>query len=258
MIKGIFFDISGVLLDGADLIPNADEALNLVKQNGIPFRLLTNTSRQTCDMLHDQLNAAGLKVSKEDIYTAPLAAKDYIENHKLRPYCLIHPNLAPEFNTLDQSNPDAVVIGDAAENFDYETLNKAFRLCIEGAPLIAIGHNKYFKKSGEFFLDAGPFVKAIEYACDIEAVITGKPSGDFFNQILNSIELEANEVGLIGDDIYGDIYGAQSAGMESRLVRTGKYREGDEQKVSPAAIVVNDVLQAVKELLNESRNGTDG
>ena len=250
MVKGIFFDISGVLLDGADLIPDADKALDLVKQKGLPFRLLTNTSRQTCDMLHDQLIAAGLEVSKEDIYTAPLAAKDYIENHKLRPYCLIHPNLAPEFNTLDQSNPDAVVIGDAAEDFNYDTLNKAFRLCMEGAPLIAIGHNKYFKKSDEFFLDAGPFVEAIEYACDIEAVITGKPSRDFFDQVLSSIGLEANEVALIGDDIYGDIYGAQFAGMESRLVRTGKYREGDEQKVSPTAIVVADVLQAVNDLIS--------
>ena len=157
-----------------------------------------------------------------------------------QPHVRHHPVLA---------NALAVVIGDAADDFNYETLNKAFRLCMEGAPLIAIGHNKYFKKSGEFFLDAGPFVEAIEYACDIEAVITGKPSRDFFNQVLTSIGLEAKEVGLIGDDIYGDISGAKSAGMESRLVRTGKYRDGDEQKVSPTATVVGDVLQAVTDLI---------
>jgi len=250
MLKGILFDISGVLLDGADLIPNADKALDLVKQNGLPFRLLTNTSRQTSDMLLKQLHDAGLEVTKDVVYTAPLAAKDYIQSQNLRPYCLIQPNLMPEFATLDQNNPNAVVIGDAAEELNYDTLNKAFRLCIEGAPLIAIGHNKYFKKSGEFFLDAGPFVEAIEYACDIEAVITGKPSRDFFYQILDSIELEAHEVALIGDDIYGDIHGAQSAGMASRLVRTGKYREGDEQKVSPTAIVVDDVLEAVTDLIS--------
>ena len=249
MINGILFDISGVLLDGADLIPNADKALDLIRQKWLPYRLLTNTSRQTCDMLLKQLNDAGIEVTKDEVYTAPLAAKDYVLGKNLRPYCLIHPNLMPEFAALDQSNPNAVVIGDAADDFNYETLNKAFRLCMEGAPLIAIGHNKYFKKSGEFFLDAGPFVEAIEYACDIEAVITGKPSRDFFNQVLTSIGLEAKEVGLIGDDIYGDISGAKSAGMESRLVRTGKYRDGDEQKVSPTATVVVDVLQAVTDLI---------
>jgi HAD superfamily hydrolase (TIGR01458 family) len=249
MIKGLFFDISGVLLDGADLIANADKALNLVKQKGLPFRLLTNTSRQTCDTLLRRLNDAGLEVTKDTIYTAPLAAKDYIQNQNLRPYCLIHQNLIPEFADLDQNYPNAVVIGDAADDFNYETLNKAFRLCMEGAPLIAIGHNKYFKESGEFLLDAGPFVEAIEYACDIEAVITGKPSRDFFDQVLNSIGLEANEVALIGDDIYGDISGARTAGMASRLVRTGKYRKDDELKISPTASVVSDVLQAVTDLI---------
>lgn len=83
MIKGLFFDISGVLLDGPDLIANADKAINLVKQQGLPFRLLTNTSRQTCDTMLRRLNNAGLDVTKEVIYTAPLAAKDYIQTQGL-------------------------------------------------------------------------------------------------------------------------------------------------------------------------------
>ncbi len=248
MIKGIFFDISGVLLDGDKLIPNADQALSRVKQQGIPYRLITNTSRQTSTMLLEQLNNAGLAVKKEDIYTAPLAAKDYVLKRNLRPYCLIHPDLKPEFAGIEQHNPNAVVIGDAADDFNYPLLNKAFRLCIEGAPLIAIGHNKYFKKNGEFFLDAGPFVEAIEYACDIEAVITGKPSPEFFNQVLESIDLAPHEVVTIGDDIYGDVEGALSVGMQARLVRTGKYRQADEEKVTPTAVVVDDVLAAINDL----------
>lgn len=248
MIKGIFFDISGVLLDGDKLIPNADKALNLAKQHKIPYRLITNTSRQTSEMLLQQLNNAGLDVKKEDIYTAPLAARDYILKKNLRPYCLIHPDLKPEFACIEQSNPDAVVIGDAADDFNYQLLNKAFRLCIEGAPLIAIGHNKYFKKNDEFFLDAGPFVEAIEYACDIEAIITGKPSPEFFKQVLESIALAPEEVITIGDDIHGDIKGAISIGMQARLVRTGKYRQGDEQKVTPIAAVVDDVFAAINDL----------
>ena len=245
MVKGIFFDISGVLLDGDRLIENADRALERVRHRGIPYRLITNTSRQTRDMLVRQLNDAGIPVAGEEIYTAPLAARDYIIEHELRPYCLIHPDLAPEFVDLDQINPDAVVMGDAAEDLNYENLNKAFRLCLDGAPLIAIGHNKYFKRGGEFYLDAGPFVEAIEYACDTEAVITGKPAITFFKQVLNSIGLEAKEVLVVGDDIYGDIKGAQDAGLESILVRTGKYRAGDEFKLKPNPVVAENVWEAV-------------
>ena len=249
MVKGVFFDISGVLLDGADIITTADQALDNVRQAGLPYRLVTNTSQKTRAMLVDQLQQAGLPVSIEEVYTAPLAARDYVIKHQLRPYCLIHPDLEPEFSNLDQSQPNAVVIGDAAEGFNYENLNTVFRLCMDGAPLIAIGHNKYFKKAGVFYLDAGPFVEAIEYACDIKAIITGKPSSEFFEQVLASIDLPAADVALIGDDIHGDIKGAVQSGMQSRLVRTGKYRDQDEHKVTPPPQVVDNVLQAVQSLL---------
>ena len=249
MIEGIFFDISGVLLDGAELLPNADKAINYMEEKKLPYRLITNTSQQPRSKIVKQLQDAGINIVEEHVYTAPLAAKDYVLNHNLRPFCLIHRGLKSEFSEVAQSDPNAVIIGDAADDFNYDNLNHAFRLCLEGAPLIAIGHNKYFKKSGDFFMDAGPFVEAIEYACDIEAVITGKPSVDFFSQVLASIQLKAEQVALIGDDIYGDIQGAINAGLESRLVRTGKYRDGDENKTTPKAIVVNDVLAAVEDLL---------
>ena len=248
MVKGIFFDISGVLLDGDNLIENADRALERVRQHDIPYRLITNTSRQTRAMLAGHLNGAGISVTEEEIYTAPLAARDYVIEHELRPYCLIHPDLTPEFADLDQTDPNAVVMGDAADDLNYENLNRAFRLCMEGATLIAIGHNKYFKRSGQFYLDAGPFVEAIEYACDIEAVITGKPAATFFDQVLNSIKLEAPDVLVIGDDIYGDIKGAQEAGLQSILVQTGKYRAGDELKLQPHPVVAKDVWQALRDL----------
>jgi len=249
MIEGIFFDISGVLLDGAELLPNADKAINYIEEKNLPYRLITNTSQQPRSKIVKQLHDAGINIVEEHVYTAPLAAKDYVLSHNLRPFCLIHRGLKSEFSDVVQNNPNAVIIGDAADDFNYANLNHAFRLCLEGAPLIAIGHNKYFKKSGDFFMDAGPFVEAIEYACGIEAVITGKPSVDFFSQVLASIQLKPEQVTLIGDDIYGDIQGAINAGLKSRLVRTGKYRDGDENKTAPKAIVVNDVLAAVEDLL---------
>ena len=248
-VKAIFLDISGVLLDGSTPLPGAAQAIQLIQQSGMPYRLVTNTSQQTCAMLHAQLAEAGLKVDISHIYTAPLAAHDYLVEQGLRPYCLIHDNLRSEFADLDQQNPNAVVIGDAAEGFTYQRLNEAFRICLQGAPLIAIGHNKYFKKDNVFYMDAGPFVEAIEYACDIEAIITGKPSPAFFEQVLNSVQLPASDVALIGDDVYGDIQGAMNSGMQSRLVTTGKYRANDESRVEPAAIVVKDVMHAVNELL---------
>ena len=50
---------------------------------------------------------------------------------------------------------------------------------------------------------------------------------------------------MIGDDIYGDVEGAVNAGLHGCLVRTGKYQQGDEDKISLAHITVNSIVEAV-------------
>ena len=46
-----------------------------------------------------------------------------------------------EFADCDTSNPNCVVIGDAAESFSYQNLNKAFQVLIgmDNPRLIAMG-----------------------------------------------------------------------------------------------------------------------
>ena len=74
-----------------------------------------------------------------------------------------------------------------------------------------------------------PFVKALEYASGQTAVICGKPSAEFYHAALASLGDWAvqtpGDVLMVGDDIWGDIQGAQDAGLKACLVKTGKYRE---------------------------------
>ncbi|MEJ2137830.1 MAG: HAD-IA family hydrolase, partial [Gammaproteobacteria bacterium] len=91
----------------------------------------------------------------------------------------------------------------------------------------ALGMTRYWKAADGFRLDVAPFVKALEYAADCEAVVLGKPSADFFAIALRAIGCERGETLMIGDDISGDVSGAQKAGLKAALVRTGKFRERD-------------------------------
>ena len=45
----------------------------------------------------------------------------------LRPFVLVNKEVEQFFSSLDQTNPNCVLLGDAIENFHYESLNKAFR-----------------------------------------------------------------------------------------------------------------------------------
>ncbi len=250
MIKAILFDISGVLYDDKAPVKGAVDAINQLQYSGIPLRFVTNSSRSTEAMILTMLQNMGFAIKDSQVFTAPSAIKHFLQTNKLRPYCLIHPDLEPEFAEFDQSEPNAVVVADAAERFDYHHLNTAFELIVEGAPLIGIGRNRYFKNNGKLCLDAGPFIQALEYAAGVEAKIMGKPATAFFMEAVNSVDCLPEEVFMIGDDAEADVEGALNAGLRACLVQTGKYRQGDESKIlSLGGECVPSVVEAITPFL---------
>lgn len=243
--QAVLLDISGVLCDGDQPIPGAVGAVRRLQDRGYPLRLVTNTSRLGHVALHRQLLGMGFDVEPEQIFTAPRAVSRYIEARSLRPFCLIHPALEEEFAAwLHQPAPDAVVVGDAEMRFDYEHLDMAFRLLVEGAPLICMGDNRYFRIRGVLHLDAGPFVRALEYVSGATALVLGKPSRNFFASALDDLGVSAGQALMVGDDVQADVLGAQAAGLSACLVRTGKYRTGDEA-LAPGAHLAADLAEAV-------------
>lgn len=245
VIKAIFFDLSGVLYEGTGAIPGAMDAISRAQTSMLEVRFVTNTSRITRQKILLGLQAMGFTLTSDQMFSAPSAAKALIQTNNWRPYCLIHKNIKNEFVDINQKNPNAVLIGDAEENFCYQKLDYAFQLCQAGAPLIGIGRNRYFKLDGKLHLDAGPFIHAIEYAASVKAIIMGKPSIDFFRQVAASTRIKKNEILMVGDDVFGDIDGAIKSGMQACLVKTGKYQIGDENLISGKFTCVDSVVEAV-------------
>ncbi len=250
MIKGILIDLSGTVHIGDRAIAGAAEAIRRIQRERIPFRFVTNTSRKTRQMLHEDLLRFGFEVPAAHIFTAPLAVRRYLEQHALRPFLLIHPNLAPEFADLPQEDPTAVVVGFAQHTFTYANLNQAFQLLKNGRPLLATGKTRYFQGTDSLDLDAGPFVTALEYAAETEALVLGKPSPRFFLGAVAELGCRPDEVIMVGDDAVSDVGGGLAAGLRGILVQTGKYRPGDEGKTGYAdAILVPDIGAAVDKIL---------
>jgi HAD superfamily hydrolase (TIGR01458 family) len=117
-----------------------------------------------------------------------------------------------------------VIVGDLGERFDYAALNRAFRLLMDGAELVALQKNRFWRTPDGLSLDAGPFVAALEYATGQEAVVVGKPARAFFSTVLDDLGVPAADAVMVGDDVESDIGGALGAGLRAILVQTGKYR----------------------------------
>lgn len=231
MIKAILFDISGVLHVDNLPVPGAIEALQQARNAQLAVRFVTNTSRSTSSETLQSLMRMGFDVTAEEVLTAPGAVRLVLQQRRLRPYCLVHEKLRAEFADLLQHSPNAVVVADAAEGFTYDKLNRAFQLIMDGAPLMGIGRNRYFRQQDKLLLDAGPFITALEYACDVEAEILGKPTRAFFQTALETTGFTGEQVLMVGDDMFADVEGALTAGLRACLVQTGKYTPGDEDKI---------------------------
>lgn len=244
-MKAVFFDLSGVLYEGKQVIPGALKTINHLLEGNLSLRFITNTARKTKGQIISDLTAMGFKIPSELLFTAPNAALAYCQANDLKPYCLVHANIKEEFKEIEHAPFNAVILGDAEDDLNYANLDKAFNILLSGGSLIAIGENRYFKDTQGYHLDTGPFTKALEYAADVKPVITGKPSAEFFHQVIATTGMQASDILMIGDDVFGDIEGALNAGMKACLVKTGKYREGDEQRLSPPCEVAEDVSAVI-------------
>lgn len=248
--RGVLLDLDGVLYVDGRPLPGAREALARLRASGRPLRFITNTTRKCRRVILEQLAAMALAVLDNELFTPARAADDWLRQQRRSPHLLIHPGLKEDFAGFAGDGMDAVVVGDAGDGFTYAALNRAFRILLTGVPLLALATNRYFREADGLSLDAGPFVSALQHASGANALLFGKPAAGFYRAAIAGMACQADEVVMIGDDVEADVNGAIEAGLAAILVKTGKYRAGDEYRVKPGAIVTDDVAAAVDCLLN--------
>lgn len=145
-----------------------------------------------------------------------------------------HPAQRTTANSSPRSGYDAVVIGLAPKQFDYENLNTAFRILKgeyssqgwEGntheesrqVPLIATHKAKYMQVESGLSLGPGPFVTALETATGLQAHVVGKPAKGFLEMVIRDMQEEFSagddvlssadkRIAIIGDDVEADLGG---------------------------------------------------
>jgi HAD superfamily hydrolase (TIGR01458 family) len=247
-IDGLLFDIDGTLCTEEAPIEGAPELLQALRARGMVFRYLTNTTRYSRRGLLERLRSFGFPAEHDDLFTAPTAAVRWLERNGIERIATYVPDTAREdFEDFgfDPIRPQAIVVGDLGERWDFRTLNRAFRQVLDGAVLVALQKNRYWHTARGLELDAGPFVAALEYATDREAVVVGKPAREFFDLAVESTGLRPEQLAVVGDDVDSDIGGAHDAALRGILVRTGKFRQ---EGLDQAGTVPHAILDSVAHL----------
>ncbi|HVP03735.1 MAG TPA: TIGR01458 family HAD-type hydrolase [Solirubrobacteraceae bacterium] len=250
--RAVLLDLDGVLYVGDAPIPGAIDAVARLRDAGLALRFVTNTTTHTRAQTAAKLRGLGVELDDDELVTpAALAVRHCRERGHRRVALVMHEAVKADFAELEQADEhvDAVIVGDLGADFAYEPLNRAFRLLIDGAELVALQKNRYWLTPDGLSLDAGAFVAALEFASGSDAVVVGKPSPGFFQTALATAGATAREAAMVGDDVESDIGGAQRAGLRGVLVRTGKYREEQVAASGVRADAVVDSIADVPELL---------
>jgi len=201
------------------------------------------------ETLNTKLKGVGIKVAKEQIFSAAYAAAKYVRQHDANKcHLLLTEDAKREYEglELDHCSVDFVVVGDLGEDITFRKLNEAFLKILDGAKLIALQKNRFWLSDEGYKLDAGAFVALLEFAGNTNSILIGKPSRPFFELALNDLNINAHETMMIGDDLESDIGGANALGITTCLVKTGKFREIDlkHSKIKP-----NFLLPSIADLI---------
>ncbi|NXC72866.1 LHPP phosphatase, partial [Anhinga anhinga] len=202
--------------------------LNRIKASGLKLQFCTNETQATRERFVKKLQGMGFDISVAEVTAPAPAACRILKERSLRPHLLVHNG-----GTMLQQ-----MLGHVGRH-----PREMWAFAAE---------QRYYKETDGLKLDVGAYMKALEYACDVQAEVVGKPAEMFFESALAEMGVPPQQAIMIGDDIVNDVGGAQRCGMRALQVRTGKYRPCDENHphVKPDAYV-NNLAEAVDIILQQ-------
>ncbi len=272
-LAGVLLDVDGTLLSEEGAIPGAGDVVARLRHRGFPFRILTNITRRSRRSVVERLAVHGVDVEVDEVLTAVCAAADWMRQRGVRRVApFVRPGALEDLAGFElvggtartggeaplppADPPDAVLVGDIGDAWSHALLNEAFRYVMDGARLVVPQLGRYWLGPTGLEIDAGAYAAALEYATGVRPSVCGKPNPEFFSAAVASLfgspdgsseaaTRDRRPVAMVGDDLWADVQGAQQAGLQGWLVRTGKYHAG---ALASSGIRPDRVLDSVADL----------
>jgi len=232
----VCLDVDGTLTDGVrgPLLPGAVDAVRRLRARFL-VRLVTNTTSVPHATLAASLIAQDLLDDPANLWTPVLVARSELpaRGHD-RGILIADPGQREEY-TWFREDPEgpAVLIATEAHDWTIAALQPAFRRLLDGAAFYALTQNRYFRKDGRLVTDVGGVAALLAYTAGLRAETLGKPSRLLFEAVARAAGVGMGDLTMVGDDAEFDVAAPMRLGLAGVLVKTGKYRAGDESSVEP-------------------------
>lgn len=238
-------DLDGTLMDGSKPQRGARSLLERLRREDVPFLVMTNSIKSPA-AVRDRLAAADIRIDERAIVNPIRAINVFLRSHGIGKAFVIGSDAerAQVDAVHGEAGAEAVVLLDfEKDDVSYSTLQRAFALAQRGVPLLAASGSAFYRKDDGLWLDTGAFVRLLESAIGAAIPVMGKPSPEYFALALALLGARSEDAMVVGDDWSTDVAGAKAAGCKAALVRSGKYRPGDEGRCRPDLVI--DSLEAL-------------
>ncbi len=254
-IEAVLFDLDGTIYSGPKALPGAEEILDALRKNGIPFAFMTNFTGYTPAQIRERLANMGLSVEEGQIITSGQVTAMYISSQKpaAKVFLIGSDAIKLELERAGcvlehDSAADFVVVGYDPE-FSYSKICKAREEVLKGAKLIGTNPDVLTPGKDGFFPDAGTMLAAVTAACATEAYICGKPNPDPVLFACKMLSKDPVRVLMVGDRLDTDIASGFAAGCVTALLLTGVTKTKDLDSVERRPdIVAEDLYALMREL----------
>lgn len=245
-------DMDGVLVREESMIPGAARLLELWRERGQRFLVLTNNSIYTPRDLSARLARSGLEVKESELWTSALATAEFLREQGAghRAYVIGEAGLTTAMHeagfVLTDTDCDYVVLGET-RTYSFEAITKAIRLIGAGARFIATNPDTTGPSPEGPLPATGSVAALISAATHRQPYVVGKPNPMMFRSALNQIGAHSETTAMLGDRMDTDIIAGMEAGLATLLVLSGvTNREQVEQyPFRPSA-----VMESVQDLVN--------
>lgn len=250
-IKYWLTDMDGVLVHEEEAIPGASKFLKALQDKGREYLVLTNNSIFTPRDLAARLEASGLEVPEERIWTSALATASFLrrQSPKSTAYVVGEAGLTTALHQagyiMTSSDPEYVVLGET-RSYSFDQIATAVRLLLGGAKFIATNPDTTGPTSDGPIPATGAIAAMITAATGKKPYFIGKPNPVMFRTGLNKIGAHSEQTAMIGDRMDTDMLAGVESGLHTFLVLTGSTKRDE---IADFPYRPNEVVDSIADIV---------
>jgi len=236
--RGFIFDMDGTLVLGdkknnnMKVLPGAIEFTTLLKQNDIPYVVMTNGTVRSAKNYVQVLGATGIPMDADTMMTPSSVAADYFVQRGYRKIMVLGcpgvweplQDLGLDIVLSNTDNPgpvDAVYIGWYRE-FGFKDLEAAWLAVKDGAALYTASDIPFFATAnGPSIGTSCAIAAALKPLTGKQAIVLGKPSLAAIEGGAARLGLPVTDIAVVGDDPDLEVPMAKDNGALSIYVHSG-------------------------------------